>query len=104
MGVLFRTFLFSSAGSAGLVAYLATKNQIVSPLASSDPIWTSSVYAKYNPSSNPATQDVCIKRIPMNKIRPDLLEHPNKLALEYCRGVWSGFGRFQTRIVKLIRC
>lgn len=99
MGFIFKTarrvvtlgLLGTTAGAAHL-AFLAHKNPVLSPLPASDPVWTSSLYKKHNPSRNPATQDVCVKRIPLAKVRPELLQKEGDLALEFCRGVWSGWG------------
>ncbi|KFA70277.1 hypothetical protein S40285_08213 [Stachybotrys chlorohalonatus IBT 40285] len=85
------TGLLATSGSA---AYLAARNPVIAPLPSSDPIWKSAIYKCHNPAGNPATQDVCIKRIPLSKIRPELLEKEGDLALEFCRGVWGGLGEF----------
>lgn len=96
MGFIFRTVrrlaTVGLVGTSGAAAYLAARNPVISPLSPSDPVWTSSLYKKHNPSRNPATQDVCIKRIPLDKIRPELLQKDGDLALEFCRGVWSGWG------------
>lgn len=92
MGLISKAVYSSVVGTTGLAAYLAAKNPVISPLAAADPIWSSRLYKRYNPSANPATQDVCIKRIPISKIRPELLNNKGDLALEYCRGVWSGVG------------
>lgn len=95
MGLITKTIFTTLLGTSGTAAYLAARNPVISPLAVTDPIWTSSLYKRYNPSRNPATQDVCIKRIPLNKIRPELLQKEGDLALEFCRGVWSGWGKYQ---------
>ncbi|KAF5121884.1 hypothetical protein E5D57_012355 [Metarhizium anisopliae] len=92
MGLLSKTVFSSLVATTSLAAYLAAKNPVLSPLAASDPIWTSKLFKRYNPSANPATQDVCIKRLPLDRIRPELLKNPGDLVLEYCRGVWSGYG------------
>ncbi|KAK2612481.1 hypothetical protein QQS21_001419 [Conoideocrella luteorostrata] len=92
MGLIAKAAFSSLIGSTSLAAYLAAKNPVISPLAAADPIWTSKLFKRYNPSANPATQDICIKRLPLDKIRPELLKNPGDLALEYCRGVWSGAG------------
>ncbi|CAM1501463.1 Fc.00g034470.m01.CDS01 [Cosmosporella sp. VM-42] len=92
MGFLSKTVFSSLLGTSSLAAYLAARNPVISPLASADPIWTSKIYKRFNPNSNPATQDICIKRIPLSKIRPELLKNEGDLALEFCRGVWSGLG------------
>lgn len=86
------TGLLATSGVSGAAAYIAAKNPVISPLPPSDPIWSSSLYKKHNPSKNPATQDICVKRIPFSKIKPELLQKEGDLALEFCRGVWSGWG------------
>lgn len=66
-------------------------------------MWQSQSYAKYNLHRNPSTQDICIRRIPLSKIRPELLENEGDLALEFCRGVWGGLGtrtNFTTAVVQ----
>lgn len=92
MGILRTTFLTGLLGTSSAAAYLAARNPVISPLAATDPIWTSGLFKRHNPSKNPATQDVCIRRIPMSKIRPELLQKEGDLSLEFCRGVWSGLG------------
>lgn len=92
MGIIRTTVITGLLGTSSAAAYLAARNPVISPLAANDPIWASKVFKKHNPSRNPATQDVCIKRIPFSKIRPELLQNDGPLALEFCRGVWSGWG------------
>jgi hypothetical protein len=92
MGIIRKTIFTGLLGTSTACAYLAAKNPVISPLSPSDPIWSSRLYKSHNPNRNPATQDVCIKRIPVSKIRPELLQSNGALALEFCRGVWSGYG------------
>ncbi|KAI9150323.1 hypothetical protein HJFPF1_10082 [Paramyrothecium foliicola] len=92
MGILRLTVYTGLLATSGSAAYLAARNPVIAPLGASDPLWKSSLYRRFNPSANPATQDVCIKRIPLSKVRPELLEKEGDLALEFCRGVWSGLG------------
>ncbi|KAF5000045.1 hypothetical protein FGRMN_2056 [Fusarium graminum] len=73
-------------------AYLASQNPVISPLPANDPIWSARLFRRANPNGNPATNDVCIKRIPFSKIRPELLKKESDLSLEFCRGLWSGWG------------
>ncbi|KAH7186094.1 uncharacterized protein B0J16DRAFT_415364 [Fusarium flagelliforme] len=82
------SLLATSTGAA----YLASQNPVISPLPANDPIWSSRLFRRANPNGNPATQDVVIKRIPLEKIKPELLQKNGDLALEFCRGVWSGWG------------
>ncbi|KIL92214.1 hypothetical protein FAVG1_04622 [Fusarium avenaceum] len=79
-------------GASTAAAYLASQNPVISPLPANDPIWSSRLFRRANPNGNPATNDVCIKRIPFSKIRPELLKKENDLSLEFCRGLWSGWG------------
>lgn len=94
MGIIRTTVFTGLLTTSTAAAYLAARNPVISPLAATDPIWTSSLFKRHNPSRNPATQDVCIRRIPLDKIRPELLQREGDLALEFCRGVWSGWGEF----------
>lgn len=76
----------------GAFGYLGASTTVISPLPEDDPLWRSKSFAKYNLHRNPSTQDICLKRIPLGKIRPELLENEGDFALEFCRGVWSGLG------------
>ncbi|KHN95246.1 uncharacterized protein MAM_06957 [Metarhizium album ARSEF 1941] len=101
MGLVSKAIFSSLLGTTTVAAYLAVKNPVISPLAASDPIWTSKLFKRYNPSANPATQDICIRRIPLDRIRPELVKNPRHLVLEYCRGIWSGYGfRAQRRYLQ----
>ncbi|KAH7175325.1 hypothetical protein EDB81DRAFT_874180 [Dactylonectria macrodidyma] len=92
MGIIGKTVFTALLGTSTAAAYLAAKNPVISPLPPSDPIWSARLYKRGNPNRNPATQDVVIRRIPIDKIRPELLEKNGDLTLEFCRGVWSGLG------------
>ena len=62
----------------------------------SDPTFQSTFFKKYNPSSNPVTHDLCVRRIPIFKLKPQLVEDAaqggTKLVEAFCAGVWGGFG------------
>lgn len=92
MGFIRKVIYTSLLGTSTAAAYLAAKNPVISPLAAADPIWSSRPYKKYNYYRNAATQDVCIRRVPLSKVRPELLQKDGALTLEFCRGVWSGWG------------
>ncbi|KAF8544267.1 hypothetical protein BDD12DRAFT_62282 [Trichophaea hybrida] len=53
---------------------------------------TSKHYVKLNPNNNPITHDLCIRRVPLSKIKPQLCENPDALTRAFCAGVWSGNG------------
>lgn len=49
-----------------------------------------------NPNRNPATQDICVRKVPLGSIKPNLLEKADegKLVEAFCAGVWSGIGEY----------
>lgn len=90
--IIKRTVYTGIATGTAFAGYIAGTTSVICPLPLDDPLWSSSVYSRFNVHNNPSAQDVCIKRIPLSKIRPELLENEGDLALEFCRGVWSGWG------------
>ncbi|TVY23433.1 hypothetical protein LHYA1_G008687, partial [Lachnellula hyalina] len=64
------------------------------PLSPADAIFTSPAYLRNNPNKNPASQDLCVRRVPLSKIKPHLLEKEaeGKLTEAFCQGLWSGLG------------
>lgn len=76
-----------------------TKHSQFEPIdASTDTIVNSSLYKKYNPNQNPSVKDVCVRRIALIKIDPDLVKDAHdggsKLVDRFTQGVWGGFGKF----------
>ena len=92
MGIIRKTIFAGALGGAGFVGYLGYSTTILSPLSRDDPIWKSKSYKKLNTQGNGVTQDICVKRIPLSKIKPELLQKEGDLVQEFCRGVWSGWG------------
>lgn len=99
MGILRTTLAItgwsSLAGAAGFFA--VTRHCKISPVAPSDYIFNHTLYARYNPNNAPVTQDICTRRVPLSKIKPELLESEKKgegkLVEAFCAGVWGGLGR-----------
>jgi hypothetical protein len=97
MGIFRKTLLTGTLTAAVTVGYLGQSTTLVRPLPPRDPIFRSKPFKRFNIHKNPLTQDVCLKRVPLDKVRPELLE-PGKeadLVLEFCRGVWSGLGKWR---------
>lgn len=96
------TILLSGACGAGGFAFW-TRNSKFVPLAADDPIFSSTAYQRNNPNKNPATQDLCIKKVPLSKIKPQLLEKEGegKLVEAFCAGVWGGIGSFSSSSLEL---
>lgn len=103
MGIIKRTLYTTALTGTALVGYIAGTTSVICPIPRDDPIWSSKVFSKYNIHKNPTTQDVVIKRIPLDKIRPELLQKDGDLALEFCRGIWAGWGKLFL-VVLLISC
>lgn len=102
MGIIKKTIYTGIATGTALFGYIGATTSVIWPLPLDDPIFTSDVYNRYNPFHNPPTQDVCVKRIPLSKIRPELLQKEGDLAVEFCRGVWSGWGEFFSSLFSLV--
>lgn len=89
------------AGAAGFVGM--TRHCKVSPVAPTDYIFNHTLYARYNPSNAPVTQDICTRTVPLSKIRPELLEAEKteegkgKLVEAFCQGVWGGLGEWDVK-------
>ncbi|PYH91833.1 hypothetical protein BO71DRAFT_451852 [Aspergillus ellipticus CBS 707.79] len=79
------------AASVGLF-FAAVRKNTFEPMTPADPIFQHPLYQKLNPSNNPPSYDVCVRRVPLKDINPALLEKKGKLTEAFCAGVWSGFG------------
>ncbi|KAL4807948.1 hypothetical protein BDV18DRAFT_136421 [Aspergillus unguis] len=94
MGLITRTLkLGTYTGLATLGGFFAyTRNDRFVPMSATDAIFAHPLYAKFNPSTNPTTHDLCIRRVPLSEINPSLLEKKGRLVEAFCAGVWSGWG------------
>ncbi|QSZ33454.1 hypothetical protein DSL72_005022 [Monilinia vaccinii-corymbosi] len=96
MGLIRSTFTTALLGAAGAASGWAfwTRNSKFIPISPTDPIFSSPAYIRQNPNRNPATQDLCQRKVPLSKIKPQLLEKEKegKLVEAFCAGVWSGYG------------
>ncbi|KAJ9625471.1 hypothetical protein H2204_010333 [Knufia peltigerae] len=61
-----------------------------------EPLFQSSWYKKFNPLQNPTTHDECVRRLPLFKLRPELVEDAqkggSKLVEAFSQGIWGGPG------------
>jgi hypothetical protein len=92
MGIIRKATVGVTVGTAAALGYIRLSTSIIAPIPLNDALYSSSVYKKHNPHRNAATNDICVKTIPLSRIRPELLQKEGDLALEFCRGVWSGWG------------
>ena len=94
MGLITKAIGLTGWGSlafAGTFVALTRKNRIV-PIPASDYIFNSTSYARYNPYNSPVTQDLCLRQVPLDQLKPEYLEKEGKLVEKFCAGVWSGVG------------
>jgi hypothetical protein len=75
------------------VFFGATRNDVFEPMDANDPIFSSPFFQKFNPERNPTLHDLCVRRMPLDKINPSLLEKKGKLVEAFCAGVWGGMGK-----------
>lgn len=87
----FKTAVVGIPASAAAWTFWTRDSKFV-PFDPEDDILKTSFFGKYNPQKNPATQDFCIKKVPVSKIQPELLKQEGKLAEAFCAGVWGGLG------------
>jgi hypothetical protein len=94
MGLVKRFLRLSTVGGAASVGafFWATRNDTFVPLPPSDHLFHSSIFHSLNPSRNPTTHDLCIRKVPLSDINPTLLEKKGKLVEAFCAGVWGGWG------------
>ena len=103
MGIL-RTALavtgWSSLGTA--VAFTAyTRKSKIYDMDPTDYLLGTTILARFNPYNNPAMKDICVRKVPIGQIRPELLENESKLTEAFCAGIWSGWGySIQRRVLE----
>ncbi|KAJ5432141.1 uncharacterized protein N7458_011297 [Penicillium daleae] len=99
MGLISRVLKVTAAGTVASVGVFfgATRNDVFEPMDTTDPIFSSPFFQKFNPERNPTLHDVCVRRIPLDKINPSLLEKKGKLVEAFCAGVWGGMGYIPQR-------
>ena len=77
--------------------FVWTKHCDVQDLPVTDPLFRSSFYKQFNPRENPSMRDVCVRRLPLYQIRPDLLEDDKRgggrLVEAFCGGIYGGTGK-----------
>ncbi|GAB7352745.1 hypothetical protein MBLNU459_g3097t1 [Dothideomycetes sp. NU459] len=94
MGVIRSAIAVAGYGSlAGVGGWaLWTRGSRFVPMNANDYIYNTTMFARYNPERNPTMSDLCVKRVPLSKIKPEYLEKEGKLVEKFCAGVWSGLG------------
>lgn len=96
MGILRTTLALTGWGSLATVGTFAfwTRQSRFVPMPPNDYIYNTTMFARFNPERNPTMSDLCVRRVPLGKIRPELLEDEGKLVERFCAGVWGSIGMF----------
>ncbi|PTB66164.1 hypothetical protein BBK36DRAFT_1119379 [Trichoderma citrinoviride] len=95
-----------AATFAGLALW--TRNCSFEPFGpETDPLFKHPILQEVNPRNNPSTHDCCLRRVPFERLRPELLEDAKRggsaLVEEFARGMWGGFGyAVQRRVMGLL--
>ena len=98
MTILGKTIFYTGWGTlGGTLGYVFwTRKNRIQPVSPTDYIFNTTLFARYNPNNAPVTQDICLRRVPLSKIKPELLEAEKrgegKLVEAFCQGVWGGIG------------
>ncbi|PQE26774.1 FAD linked oxidase protein [Rutstroemia sp. NJR-2017a BVV2] len=94
--ITIQTLALAGAGSTAFWQ-LQTHNSNFIPHSASDSIFHSLAYLQTKPNKNPATHDLCARKVPLEKIKPQLLKQPEegKPLQPFCAGIWSGWGEFR---------
>lgn len=71
---------------------LWTRKSHIVDVPPTDYIFNHTLYSRYNPNNAPVTQDLCVRRVPLANIRPELLEKEGKLVEAFSAGLWGGLG------------
>lgn len=92
-------WVVSGAVSGKGLAYLATRETAFRDFSPSDDnLFNSPLYSRVNPHGNTTLHDLCVRRVDVSRIRPELVEDARNggsgLVEEFCRGMWSGLGSF----------
>jgi len=64
-----------------------------------DDIFKSPHWLRLNPHKNAPRYDLCVREVPLSKIKPELLKDPSALTTAFCAGMWSGKGYAVQRLV-----
>lgn len=81
---------WTSLGAA-LAFTISTRKSTIHPVPETDYLLSTTLFARYNPNPNPSMRDICLRRVPLDRIKPELLAHEGRLVEAFCGAVWSGW-------------
>ncbi|KAL0576424.1 hypothetical protein V5O48_005560 [Marasmius crinis-equi] len=66
---------------------------------SSSPLFQANYVHTLNRDKNPTTYDDCMRKVPLDQIRPELLQKEGELVRAFSAGIWSGPGYTLQRLI-----
>lgn len=88
----FRKAFIGGTATIGTFLWITRKDEFV-PMTPTDEIYESKNFKKFNPSNNPTTHDLYVRKVPLSQLNPSLLEKKGKLVEAFCVGIWSRWGK-----------
>lgn len=94
MGIISKAIAATGWTTFGATAsyVLWTRKSKIVDVPPTDYLFNHTLFARHNPNNAPVTQDLCIRKVPTDQIKPELLEKEGKLVEKFCAGVWGGIG------------
>lgn len=91
MGLLRKAVAVTGWGALGTaVAFTVyTRKSKIYDLPPTDYLLGTTILARFNPYNNPMMQDICVRRVPIERIRPELLQREGKLVEAFSAGIVS---------------
>ncbi|KAG7095261.1 hypothetical protein E1B28_006034 [Marasmius oreades] len=102
MGIFLRTAkaaAFGGAGGLGAFFFLTRKSTFVPMDPNTSPILHIRHAQLLNPNKNVTSHDDCMRKVPLDQIKPELLRKEGDLVKAFCAGVWSGPGYTPQRLI-----
>ncbi|KAI9839282.1 MAG: hypothetical protein M1819_003277 [Sarea resinae] len=63
-----------------------------SDTGAADSLFSSSQYKRFNPEDNKTMHDMCVRRVPLKNLKPELVEEKGRLVEAFCQGIYGGIG------------
>ena len=70
---------WTSLGAA-ITFTMYTRKSKIYDLDSTDYLLGNTILARFNPYNNPVMKDICVRKVPIDEIRPELLEKESRLS------------------------
>jgi hypothetical protein len=69
-----------------------------------DALFQHPILKQLNPRNNSSSPDSCVRKVPFEQLKPELLEDARRggsaLVVEFSRGMWGGYGTFVSWMIE----